>query len=193
MTSQIYFGLFKNRQDVEMVMQEALPPKERATVEFAYRIGSWRTLGAQQFSEDDECKACHGEGEIIGGLACQVCGGTGKPKAQAAGQKFVENVLVFYSMDRKIYVYHGERNSDQSKWACSIHPKIRAAAHIESIPSRIAIGLMTDRWGVFLKEAYVRMLALEEMFGDFDHGVDRSKLPKILHAIPLVIDMMHKN
>lgn len=174
----------KNRQDVEMVMQEALPPKERATVEFAYRIGSWRFVSDSAYADDDECAVCHGTGEIIGGLDCSICGGTGKPQRQAPGQKFFEDCMIFYSMDRRIYGFNANRSSEESKWKTTVFPRIQAARQLEQIPKYIEARVMTENWGLFFKDVYERMVALEAMFADFDHEIDRTKLPKILHRIP---------
>lgn len=161
--SQIYFGLFRKREDVEMVMQEALP--KRAQVEFAYRIGTWRHVSAanviiEPTFRDDEVPQ------------------------QAQGQQFVEQCMVFYSMDRRLYGFSAARTSTQSKWVTLIFPKIQAARQLGQIPKYVEQKVMSERWGLFFTEVYERMLGLEEMFADFEQEIDRKKLPRIIHSLP---------
>jgi hypothetical protein len=164
--AQIYFGLFAKREDVEMVMQEALP--KRAMVEFAYRIGSWKHVSPQH---------PHLQSNTFGDEGNEI---------QAPGQRYFEQCMVIYSMDKRLYSFTADRSSD-NPWQRQIFPKLQAARQLEQIPKYVEARVMTERWGVFFQDVYRRMLELEEMFDKSridDSEVDRSKLPKIMHMIP---------
>lgn len=143
--SQVYFGLFKKKEEVAMIMGDMLP--QRAEVEFAYKIGHWQ--------------------------------GSGATKA------YIERVMVFYSLDKRVYAFNGMRQGGD--WQCQILPKIEAQRSLDTIPEYVANGEMSETWARFYEEVYRRMLALEELFDQSridDSPIDRSNLPKILRSLP---------